>query len=91
MKIYSLFPILLYPPQRRAKDWPSRIFAQLKKAGKDPHDIRRIIITHAHTDHTGSAAAISNELNIPVAPYRHCSARWTRVSWRNTSTSPAFL
>jgi glyoxylase-like metal-dependent hydrolase (beta-lactamase superfamily II) len=44
----------------------SKIFAQLKKAGKDPRDILRIIVTHAHTDHTGSAAAISKALDIPV-------------------------
>ena len=43
-----------------------KIFAAIIKGGKDPHDIKRIILTHCHPDHTGSAAEIKKRLNIPV-------------------------
>lgn len=43
-----------------------KIFSALEKAGKSPRDIRRIILTHAHGDHAGSAAEIKKRLNIPV-------------------------
>lgn len=44
----------------------SKIFSALEKAGKSPRDIRRIILTHAHPDHAGSAAELKKRLNIPV-------------------------
>ncbi|HWK06610.1 MAG TPA: MBL fold metallo-hydrolase [Puia sp.] len=43
-----------------------KIFAALKKGGKDPGDIRRIILTHAHPDHSGSVAELKRRLNVPV-------------------------
>lgn len=43
-----------------------KIFSAIKKGGKDPQNIKRIILTHAHPDHSGSAAEISKRLNIPV-------------------------
>jgi glyoxylase-like metal-dependent hydrolase (beta-lactamase superfamily II) len=42
------------------------IFKAISKAGKNPKDIRRIILTHLHKDHAGSAAEIRRRLNIPV-------------------------
>ena len=43
-----------------------RIFDAIKKSGRGPDDIKRIILTHAHSDHAGSAAEIKRRLNIPV-------------------------
>ena len=43
-----------------------KIFSSLEKAGKNPADIKQIILTHCHTDHAGSAEELVTELNVPV-------------------------
>ncbi|MBE9461728.1 MBL fold metallo-hydrolase [Dyadobacter subterraneus] len=43
-----------------------KIFSAIKKAGRNPENIQRIILTHVHPDHSGSAAEIKRRLNIPV-------------------------
>ncbi len=48
------------------KNSTDKIFAVIKKGGKNPADIKQVILTHCHPDHTGSAAEIKRRLNIPV-------------------------
>lgn len=43
-----------------------KIFSAIKKAGKNPEDIKQIILTHCHPDHAGSAADLKKILNVPV-------------------------
>jgi hydroxyacylglutathione hydrolase len=43
-----------------------KILAALRDEGYDPRDLSLIIITHAHTDHFGSAAEISKTTGAPV-------------------------
>lgn len=48
------------------KNSTDKIFDAVKKAGKNPYDIKQVILTHSHPDHAGSAAEIKKRLNIPV-------------------------
>lgn len=43
-----------------------RILSAVTSAGKDPGLISLILITHAHVDHYGSAAALKARLGVPV-------------------------
>jgi len=52
------------------KNSTDKIFASIKKSGKNPSDIKKIILTHSHPDHAGSAYQLKTELNVPVYAHR---------------------
>jgi glyoxylase-like metal-dependent hydrolase (beta-lactamase superfamily II) len=45
----------------------ARILEAVKAAGVAPRDLALIFLTHAHTDHVGSAAALHRETGAPLA------------------------
>jgi len=46
-----------------------KIFAAVRELGKQPADIRHIVLTHLHADHTGSLAALKQATGAPA--YMH--------------------
>lgn len=48
------------------KNNADKIFRTMEKAGKNPHNIKQVVLTHCHADHAGSAAEIKRRLGIPV-------------------------
>lgn len=46
---------------------PRRVLAGLASIGREPSDVRRIVVTHAHPDHAGGAAALAAATGAPVA------------------------
>ncbi len=53
--------------------WPL-LLAGLAQLGLQPTDVRGIVLTHAHFDHTGSAARAREELSAPV--HLHPADHW---------------
>jgi glyoxylase-like metal-dependent hydrolase (beta-lactamase superfamily II) len=51
-----------------------KIFQAIRNGGKDPKDIRQIILTHSHPDHAGSVADISRTVNAPVCAHTYDAA-----------------
>jgi glyoxylase-like metal-dependent hydrolase (beta-lactamase superfamily II) len=49
-----------------SKNSADKIFKAIEKGGKNPADIKRVILTHCHSDHAGSVAEIKKRLSIPV-------------------------
>ncbi|MCW3121511.1 MAG: fold metallo-hydrolase [Flavipsychrobacter sp.] len=69
-----------------------KIFAAIEKGGKSPKDIKRIILTHSHPDHSGSAAEIKRRLNIPVlAPAIDAELIEQGIAGRGKILSPGIL
>lgn len=43
-----------------------KLFKAIKKGGKNPQNIKRIILTHTHPDHAGCAASLCHSLGVPL-------------------------
>ena len=50
------------------------IFQGIRQIGRQPEDLKYIILTHAHHDHSGSLAAILETIDVPVYASALCAA-----------------
>ena len=69
-----------------------QLYTALRQAGKNPADIKRIILTHLHTDHSGNAAAIQRQTGARVYAH-HTDAQLLEqgVSGRPLTLTPGLL
>jgi glyoxylase-like metal-dependent hydrolase (beta-lactamase superfamily II) len=69
-----------------------QLFAALRQAGKDPADLKRIILTHLHADHSGNAAEIQRRTNARVyAHHADASLLEQGVSGRPLTLTPGLV
>ena len=54
------------------------IFQGIRQIGKQPEDLKYIILTHAHHDHSGGLASILETVNVPVYASALCAKMVTK-------------
>jgi glyoxylase-like metal-dependent hydrolase (beta-lactamase superfamily II) len=70
----------------------ANIFAALREDGKNPADIKRILLTHLHADHSGNAADIKRQTNARVyAHHTDASLLEQGVSGRPLTLTPGLV
>ena len=68
------------------------IFQGIRKIGKQPEDLRFIILTHAHYDHAGGLAKLLKTVNVPVYASTLCAEMIGKgIAFRPNSKILAFL
>lgn len=61
------------------KNAPGSIVRGLSAIGKHPHDVRRIVLTHAHDDHMGGAAEMISAAGLKGAAMHEADAKFVRA------------
>ncbi len=68
------------------------IFSAIRQIGKQPEELKYIILTHAHHDHSGSLASILETVNVPVYASKLCAERIKKgIAFQPTSKTLTFL
>ena len=72
-----------------------RLFANIKKCGTDPQQIKYLLITHCHYDHTGGAAELKRRIGLDIvaheldAPFLEAGDnRVTAADWYGAELEP---
>lgn len=61
---------------------PKRIVRGLEAIGKHPNDVTRIVLTHAHFDHSGGAHEMTQQANLPGVEVHAADADFVRTGTR---------